>query len=92
MKEMTIFWLVSMIVLFIVEAATVNLVTIWFAVGALAALISSLAGGPLWLQIVLFIVFTVVTLIPTRTLAKKYGVCDTTIRQIIEGVTYKDTN
>lgn len=72
MKEMTIFWLVSMIVLFIVEAATVNLVTIWFAVGALAALISSLAGGPLWLQIVLFIVFTVVTLIPTRTLAKKY--------------------
>ena len=72
MKEMTIFWLVSMIILFVVEAATVNLVTIWFAVGALAALISSLAGGPLWLQIVLFIVFTIATLIPTRALAKKY--------------------
>lgn len=72
MKEMTIFWLISMIVLFIVEAATVNLVTIWFAIGALAALISSVAGGPVWLQIVMFVVFTIVTLIPTRALAKKF--------------------
>ena len=72
MKEMTVFWLVAMIALFVIEAATVNLVTIWFAVGALAALISSLAGGPLWLQIAIFIIATVATLIPTRTLAKKY--------------------
>ena len=72
MKEMTLFWLISMIVLFIVEAATVNLVTIWFAVGALGALITSLLGGELWLQIVIFILVTVITLIPTRKLAKKY--------------------
>lgn len=72
MKEMTIFWLVSMISLFIVEAVTVNLVTIWFAFGALAALIVSLAKGPIWLQIILFIVVTILTLIPTRALAKKY--------------------
>lgn len=72
MKEMTVFWLVSMIALFVIEAVTVNLVTIWFAFGALAALIVSLTGGPLWLQIVLFIAVTIVTLIPTRALAKKY--------------------
>ena len=72
MKEMTIFWLVSMILLFIVEAATVNLVTIWFAFGALAALLVSLAKGALWLQIIAFIVVTIVTLVPTRALAKKY--------------------
>ena len=72
MKEMTLFWLISMIVLFIVEAATVNLMTIWFAFGALAALVTSLLGGELWLQIVVFIAVTIITLIPTRKLAKKY--------------------
>ena len=72
MKEMTVFWLVSMIALFVAEAATVNLVTIWFAFGALAALITSVAGGELWLQIVIFIAVTILTLIPTRKLAKKY--------------------
>ena len=72
MKEMTVFWLVAMIALFVVEAATVNLVTLWFAFGALAALITSLLGGELWLQIVIFIAVTVITLIPTRKLAKKY--------------------
>ncbi len=72
MKEMTVFWLISMIVLFVVEAATVNLITIWFAFGALAALITSLFGGKLWLQIVVFIAVTVLVLIFTRPLAKKY--------------------
>ena len=72
MKEMTLFWLVAMIALFIVEAATVNLVTLWFAFGALGALITSLLGGELWMQIVVFIAVTVITLIPTRKLAKKY--------------------
>ena len=71
-KEMTVFWLVAMIAFFVVEAATVNLLTLWFAFGALAALITSLLGGELWLQIVVFIVVTVITLIPTRKLAKKY--------------------
>lgn len=72
MKEMTLFWLIAMIALFIVEAATVNLVTLWFAFGALAALATSLLGGELWLQIVIFIAVTIITLIPTRKLAKKY--------------------
>ena len=72
MKDMTVFWLVAMIALFVVEAATVNLVTLWFAFGALAALITSLLGGELWLQLVIFIAVTVITLIPTRKLAKKY--------------------
>ena len=47
MNELSIFWLAAVIVLGIVEALTVGLVTVWFAVGALAALISSLFGGPL---------------------------------------------
>ncbi|MBQ6600614.1 MAG: NfeD family protein [Clostridia bacterium] len=72
MNELSIFWLIAVIALGIAEAVTVGLVTIWFAVGALAALISSLFGGPLWLQILLFIVVTAVTLVTTRPIVKKY--------------------
>ena len=72
MNELSIFWLAAVIVLGVMEAITVGLVTVWFAVGALAALISSLFGGPLWLQILLFIVVTAVTLVTTRPLVKKY--------------------
>lgn len=72
MNELSLFWLGAVVVLGIIEALTVGLVTIWFALGALAALISSLFGGPLWLQILLFIVVTAVTLFTTRPLVKKY--------------------
>ena len=72
MNELSIFWLSAVIILGVIEAATVGLVSVWFALGALAALISSLFGGPLWLQILLFIVVTVVALFVTRPLVKKY--------------------
>ena len=72
MNELSIFWLAAVIVLAVVEAITVGLVTVWFAVGALAALVSSLFGGPLWLQILLFITVTAVTLVTTRPIVKKY--------------------
>ena len=51
---------------------TVNLVSVWFALGTLAALIAALLGAQLWLQIVIFFVVTILTLIATRPLVKKY--------------------
>ena len=72
MTQTTIFWLVAVIALGVLEAVTVGLVSVWFAVGALAALISSLFGGPLWLQILLFIVVSALALVITRPLVKKY--------------------
>jgi len=66
-----IFWIVALIVFVAVEAATVGLASIWFAVGALAALICAALGGPVWLQVLWFLVVSVVTLILTRPLAKK---------------------
>ena len=72
MKEDVIFWLGATVILFIAEAKTVNLVTVWFALGALAAFIAAVAGAQLWLQIVLFLAVTVITLIFTRPLAKKH--------------------
>jgi membrane protein implicated in regulation of membrane protease activity len=67
-----IFWAVATVAFIILELATVGLASIWFALGALCALIATLLGAPLWLQIVLFAVVSVATLLLTRPLAKKY--------------------
>ena len=71
---MTIIWLAAMVVFAIIEAATLGITSVWFALGALAALISSLCGAQLWLQIVWFIVISGVTLAFGRRLLKKYFV------------------
>lgn len=65
-------WLVLLILFVLVEAGTVSVVSAWFAVGALAALIASLCSAPLWLQIVLFAVVSVVLLAALRPLVRKY--------------------
>lgn len=50
-------WLGLMVIFLIVEAACpVHLVSIWFAVGSLVAALVGLLHGPLWLQVVLFLV------------------------------------
>lgn len=68
----SIVWVVIMVVFLVVEAATAGLTCIWFAIGALAALIAALFGAPIWLQLVWFFVVSVVTLYFTRPLVLKY--------------------
>ena len=65
-------WLVIMVVMLIIEAIIPGLVTIWFALGALVSMICAFAGTPLWLQTLLFVLVSFVTLILTRPLAQKY--------------------
>ncbi|MBR5381729.1 MAG: NfeD family protein [Oscillospiraceae bacterium] len=72
MDVMIFVWLGALIVFGAFEAISVGLTSIWFALGSFAALIAALLKGPLWLQIVLFVVVSAVTLIFTRPLAKKY--------------------
>ena len=71
-QGMTAVWVALMIVFLVVEGAAPGLVSIWFALGALAALISALLGAQVWLQAVWFVVISVVALVVTRPLAKKY--------------------
>ena len=73
MDSIQIIWAALIIVFLIVEAATAGLASIWFAIGALAALILAFIAPEtvIW-QVVLFIVVSVVTLVLTRPLAKKY--------------------
>ena len=70
--NLAIWWLVAMVVLLVVEAAVPGLISIWFALGAFAALISALFHAPLWLQLVWFVVVSVLALVLTRPLAQKY--------------------
>ena len=48
-------WLLLTAVLLIIEALTAGLTTIWFAGGALAALILTFLGAPFWLQTGVFV-------------------------------------
>lgn len=68
----TIIWLVLMVVFLITEASTVAMVSLWFAAGSLVALIASLLGAPLWLQITLFLAVSAVLLASLRTLVRKH--------------------
>ncbi|MDD3219972.1 MAG: NfeD family protein [Lachnospiraceae bacterium] len=68
-----IVWLVILVVLVIVELATLALTTIWFAGGSLVALIVALCNGPVWLQVAAFLVVSVVLLIFTRPVLIKYA-------------------
>jgi len=65
-------WLGLMVLFLIAEASTVSMTTLWFAIGALAALIASAAGGELWLQIVLFLAVSALLLALLRPAAKRY--------------------
>ena len=69
---MPLIWLIAMVLLLIVEAVVPGLISIWFALGALAALLAALLHAPLWLQIVWFLVVSIAALCLTRPLAKKY--------------------
>lgn len=64
-------WLVALIFFSIVEACTVNLVSIWFMGGSLVALLATLCGAPVWLQTVLFFAVSILLLLCLRPLVKK---------------------
>ena len=67
-----IIWLAAMVVFLFVEAQSVTMVSLWFAAGALAALIGALCGAEFWLQAVLFLGVSIALLASLRPLTKKY--------------------
>ena len=71
MEISTIVWLVLLVVFLAVEALTVGLISTWFAGGALIALLVSLIGGALWLQVLVFFTVSIVLLILLRPLVRK---------------------
>ena len=72
MSEMVILWLVVLIVSIGVEVATLGLTSIWFAGGAVVAVIVAAVHGPVWLQILLFFAVSLLLLFFTRPIAVRY--------------------
>ena len=67
-----IFWLIAMIIFVVAESMTVTLVSIWFAVGALGAILVALLGGGLMLQVTVFLALAIVLLFLLRGMVRKH--------------------
>ena len=72
MELLTILWLALLIAFLVVEASTVTLISLWFAGGALAALVAALLHAPLWLQVVVFFVVSAALLACLCPLVRKH--------------------
>lgn len=73
MNWTVILWLILLVVFLIAEAACpIHLVSIWFAVGTLAAMVVSLLHGALWLQTMVFVVVSAGLLAMLWPLVRKY--------------------
>lgn len=71
MDTMTIIWLVLAVAMAVLEAVTVQLVSIWFCIGGLAACITSLFTDNIIIQAAVFIAVSAIALAVTRPLVKK---------------------
>ena len=67
-----IFWLIAMVIFIAAEAVTVSLVSIWFAAGALGAIIVALTGGGLAFQVTVFLALAVALLLSLRGIVRKH--------------------
>ena len=67
-----IIWLALLLIFAGAEAVSVGLTSIWFAAGALCALIAALLGGALWVQIALFLAVSTLCLLAVRPLARRH--------------------
>ena len=65
-------WLLLTAALLVIEALTAGLTTIWFAGGAVVALILTFLGAPVWLQTGSFAAVSLILLLVTRPLVRKY--------------------
>lgn len=72
MDVYAIFWLVLTVIFLIVEASTVGIVSAWFAAGALCAMGAALLEWKLWIQVVVFVVVSVILLLSLRPILRKY--------------------
>lgn len=68
----TVLWVVLLVLFTVIEAVTIQLVSIWFALGALGALIASFCSADIRLQLIIFLGVSIISLIATRPLVKKF--------------------
>ena len=72
MNPAAILWFALLLVFLFMEANTVSLVSVWFAGGALVAMIASLCGAVFWVQALLFVAVSGLMLILLRPFLRKF--------------------
>lgn len=65
-------WFVVFLIALVLEIATINLVSLWFAIGALAAMLTAYFTDSIVMQIIVFIVVSIVSLLITKPLVRKF--------------------
>ncbi len=69
--KMYVVWAALIVAFGVLEGITAQLVSIWFVIGAIAALIAQLLGATLIVQIIVFIAVSIIALLITRPLVRK---------------------
>ncbi|MBQ4100617.1 MAG: NfeD family protein [Oscillospiraceae bacterium] len=72
LKIMPAIWLGLAVLACVIEASTAQMVSIWFAAGAVVTFIVSLFSAPIPAQVIIFIAVSIVVLVASRPLVKKY--------------------
>ena len=72
MSPILIFWFVLIVAFTVMEAATMNVTSIWFVLGSLAGLLCAVFGGSVVWQLILFVVVSGITLAFARPFLRKY--------------------
>lgn len=65
-------WLIAFVCLVVIEMITLGLTTIWFAAGSLVSFFAALLGADFYVQMILFVVVSLLLLFFTRPIAKKF--------------------
>ena len=75
---MAFWWFIAFLVFLFIELITVNLVTIWFAIGAIAATATTMFTDSIAIQAIVFVVVSIISLLITKPLVKKFKKFDFT--------------
>ncbi len=72
MNHLLIMWIVLTVVFAIIEALTLQIVTVWFAIGSIGAIIANVVGASQLVQLIVFVALSILTLIIARPYLKKF--------------------
>lgn len=72
MDNLLIMWIVLAVVFAVIEAVTFQIVTLWFAVGAVGAIIANVLDASPLIQLIVFVAVSILTLVIARPYLKKF--------------------
>ena len=66
------YWIIVVVIFSVIEAVTVRLISVWFAAGALLAIIPAALGASTEIQIIVFLASSIVLFAATSPFTKKF--------------------